>query len=98
MFFFHSTSALVWERIADVGALLVIVGVVGEGLEIAIKVAEHAQPKYPRLKAWIEKPKIRNKVNFSKWLQWCKIHELRIEVFGFIFWALVVLGLVVELK
>src|SRR5437660_5235835 len=74
-----SSSLSHWEMIANVGAWLVIVGVAGEGFEIALKIIGH---------------RVRN----EKFLSWYKKREFSIEVWGAVFWALLVAGLAIELK
>jgi hypothetical protein len=67
------------EALADWGTWLVIIGVAGEGIEIAIKICEH---------------KVKNE-GFSAW---CKKHNFAIEIWGGIFWLMVVVGLGMEFR
>ena len=68
-----------WEFVADLGTWLVIIGVAGEGIEIALKILEH-------------------RCSNIRFLDWFKKHEFSIEVWGAIFWLMVVVGLLMELK
>jgi hypothetical protein len=74
-----SASLESFERLADIGAWLVIFGVVGEGLEIALKICDH-------------------KCKNERFLNWYKKHDFCIEIWGGIFWIIVVGGLVMELR
>lgn len=72
-----ATSELLisWELYATVGSVMVIVGVAGEGVEIAVKFLEK---RNERLRAWYER------------------HALTVEFVGFVFWVMVVIGLMME--
>jgi hypothetical protein len=61
-------------------------------LEILIKLAKEARPKYARFESWLSRSKM------GKRLDWCQHNELKVEAFGFFCWALVVIGLVIEIN
>lgn len=77
------TSGLLssWELYADVGLWMVVVGVAGEVVEIGIKHIEQGR--------FLE----HRGIQFN---EWSKSHALEIEFLGFVFWILVVIGLVME--
>src|SRR5581483_4401369 len=76
---FDASSLEFWETIADVGTVLVMVGVTGEGLDIVLKICKR-KVKNARFHNWLEK------------------HDFAIEIWGAIFWIMVVVGLAIEFK
>jgi hypothetical protein len=97
--FFHSASSETWERIADFGSWMVVWGVLGEGLEISIKLAQLLRIKWNRIWNWLSLCSILRGLRSKCALcfEWCDRHELAIEVWGGFWWLVVVLGLVIEL-
>lgn len=87
--FFRSDSVEVWETFAEIGTWLVVIGVFGEGFEIAIKLAKGLKAKQLKISSWLAK---------SRGLEWCEKHEMTVELFGAVCWALVVGGLVIEVR
>jgi len=71
---------------------MVVIGVAGEGLEIAIKIATVLQSKVERFKCWLANSRS------EKLLKWCHENELVIESWGLFWWAVVVLGLLIEVQ
>src|SRR6185295_11554478 len=76
-----------WELVADLATWAVIIGVAGEGGEIALKF----------LKLRFEKKQKHNPSLIpAKHIEWIDRHEVGLEVGGGLFWALVVIGLIFE--
>jgi hypothetical protein len=86
------TSIESWETLAEIGTALVILGVSGEGAEMLIKAAKLHKAKKADSKHW----RLHSRPHLA--LEWCDKHELGLEIFGFVCWLLVVVGLIIELR
>jgi hypothetical protein len=92
--FFKSDSADTWERIADAGSWAVIVGVVLELPELAVKLFEGSLKKWPKLEHQFKNYLIKS--NLTQRFESLKRYEYWIDALALFAWLIIVVGLVVE--
>src|SRR5260370_32523195 len=95
--FFNSDSSAYWETLADCGSKMVVWGVAAEVLEILVKMAQLLRER--NLWGWTNRCSTLKRAGKECGLcvEWFDKHELLLEIWGLCWWAVVVLGLMVEL-
>jgi len=84
----YSSFASWWSNFADFSAGVVTIGVVGEAIELTPKIIKAVQN-------W--RVFIKQRARFESLLKWFEKHEHALDIWGGVFWALIVLGLAGEL-
>ena len=109
MLFLDSASLRTCDSVANIGTCLVIIGVALEGCELAIKSAKLAKKRSENIRRLLSKLNFVRKIlgwcerrwlvtpRFNKCLERCEKYELEIDVSGWFWLAMVVLGLMMEL-
>jgi hypothetical protein len=82
-----AASLRFWESVADVATWAVIIGVAGEVIEILLKFLKLKFDKRRKSDPQLHPP---------KHIEWIERHDIGLEIFGGVFWMLVVLGLIFE--